>query len=100
MTPSRSLVPLSQSHAPGPAVPAILATPPNALSVLKALGRCWARAVTLALVCAAAGAVGTWYLMPSKATAPVARTMGRACGRSGTSGCSSSSANARSALAR
>src|SRR5437899_390588 len=67
MTPSRSLVPLAR--APAPVVPAILATTPNALRLFKSLGRCWPRAVTLGLVCAAAGAIATWYVTPAKATA-------------------------------
>src|SRR4051812_17224324 len=67
---TQSRLPAPATAVRGPLVPAILATQPNAVRLLKSLSRCWERAVLLAAACATGVAVATWFLMPpAKATA-------------------------------
>jgi succinoglycan biosynthesis transport protein ExoP len=49
---------------PRAGVPALLAAPPNALSLLRALRRCWMPAAVVAIVCAAGATTAAWYLLP------------------------------------
>src|SRR5262245_45368957 len=62
--------PIPLRIAPGAALPALLTESPTALSLMKALRRCWMRAVCVALILAAAAGTATWlWFPPSKVTA-------------------------------
>src|SRR5438876_10168726 len=56
--------------APIAGLPALLTASPTALGLLKALRRCWLRAICIGLVLAAAAGAATWiWLPPAKVTA-------------------------------